>query len=107
MEDASQITEKSEEDRLEMYAKYREQFPRAQAPQRLPLNIATGEKFLSLLEPYLKKALRKGVPPLFVDLRPLYKDPEKIKAIEELCSGYLQNLKESGTFDGKDKVSQV
>ncbi len=30
-------------DKLEMYAGYREKYPRAQAPQRIPLDIAEGE----------------------------------------------------------------
>ena len=38
-----------------------------------------GELFKSLVGKYIKKALHKGVPPLFVDLRPLYKDPEKVR----------------------------
>ena len=41
----------------------------------------------------MKKALRKGVPPLFVDLRPLYKDPKKAAIIEELCLNYANSLK--------------
>ena len=41
----------------------------------------------------MKKALRKGVPPLFVDLRPLYKDHKKAAIIEELCLNYANSLK--------------
>ena len=52
-----------------------------------------GESFRELVDTYLKKALRKGVPPLFVDLRPLYKDPKKVVAIEELCLNYATSLK--------------
>ena len=49
---------------------------------------------------YLKKALRKGVPPLFVDLRPLYKDPNKVAIIEELCLNYSNSLKsDEGSFE--------
>ena len=33
----------SEEDKLAMYAEYREKFPKAQAPRRLPLNDAHGK----------------------------------------------------------------
>ena len=43
----------------------------------------------------MKKALRKGIPPLFVDLRPLYNDPAKVAIIEELCLNYATCLKSS------------
>ena len=53
-----------------------------------------------MLDKYMRKALRKGIPPLFVDLRPLYKSESKATIIEELCQGnfdlkfaYLQNTK--------------
>ena len=39
--------------------------------------------------------LLRGVPPLFVDLRPLYADQAKMGIIEELCQGYYDNLKSS------------
>ena len=62
--------------------------------------IFIGNAFRELVDSYLKKALRKGVPPLFVDLRPLYKDPQKVAAIEELCLSYATSLKsEEGSFD--------
>ena len=34
---------KSEESQLAMYAEYRKMFPKAQAPQRLPMNFAHGK----------------------------------------------------------------
>ena len=40
-----------------------------------------------MLDKYMRKALRKGIPPLFVDLRPLYKSESKATIIEELCQG--------------------
>lgn len=54
---------------------------------------------------YIKKALRKGIPPLFVDLKPLYKDPLKAQIIEDLCLSYQTNLVSGSSFDiakGKD-----
>ena len=48
----------------------------------------------------MKKALRKGIPPLFVDLRPLYKDSANMAAIEDLCLNYASSLKsDEGSFD--------
>jgi peptide alpha-N-acetyltransferase len=68
----------TETDRLRIYTELQERFPRAQAPRRLPLNFLTGEEFESRLHKHVSNALRKGVPPLFVDLRPLYSVPEKV-----------------------------
>lgn len=75
---------------------FSDRFPRAQVPKRLPLNYARGEVLVSLLDPYLRAALQKGVPPLFTDILSLYDDPERIKIIENLMYGYLKNLKETG-----------
>jgi len=92
----------SDEQKLELFAKAKEQYPRAQAPQRLALDVAKGSAFRDLLSPYMQKAIRKGVPPLFVDLRPLYADPDKAAAIEKLCNEFLANLRSTaGSFDAE------
>ena len=75
--------------------------------------MLVGDDFIRLLDPYMKKALRKGIPPLFVDLRPLYADPDKVKATEELCLKYLTNLKTHTRFDdggsegGKEPITAL
>lgn len=46
----------------------------------------------------MRAGLRKGVPSLFVNLKKLYDNPHKEKVIEQLAEGYLQCLKEYGTF---------
>ncbi len=43
MEEALRLSEPKQ--RLDMYAGYREKYPRAQAPQRIPLAIAEGLSF--------------------------------------------------------------
>lgn len=67
----------------------------------MPLDMAEGQTFKALLEQYVKKALRKGIPPLFVDLRPLYSDPSKVRIIEDLIETYCANLKANTTFNGE------
>ena len=79
LEVATQST--SIEAKLRLYAEMAEKYPKAQAPQRLPLDMAEGMAFKGLLENYMKKALRKGIPPLFVDLRPLYSDANKVSVM--------------------------
>lgn len=49
----------------------------------------------------MQKALSKGVPPLFVDLRSLYEDKSKASIIEELCLGYVESLKKCGKYNDK------
>jgi hypothetical protein len=105
----------SEEERLAFYAEMANTYPRAQAPRRIPLAVARGDDFRRLVDRYdthytvcksvhlyfyrlsvrryLRKALTKGVPPLFVDLKPLYEDEEKVGIIEELIQSYLDNLR--------------
>ena len=91
------------EAKLALYKELGDKYPKAQSPQRLSLDIAEGETFKGLLDAYMKKALRKGIPPLFVDLRPLYKDEAKVKIIQELCQGYHDNLKGQRSFDTDGK----
>jgi len=87
------------EAKLSLLAEMGEKYPKAQSPQRLSLDIADGEVFRNMLDKYMKKALRKGIPPLFVDLRPLYNSESKAVIIEDICQGYYDNLKTHDSFD--------
>lgn len=60
--------------------------------------LLTGEQFRILVDKYLRQGLHKGVPPLFVDLRSLYKDPEKVEVIERLVLQYVDALQKIGKF---------
>lgn len=86
------------EDIVDFYLKYAEIFPRAMPPRRLPLNFAADEQFKSLADKYMRKALSKGVPPLFVDLRSLYTDKSKVELIETLLMQYVEGLKKIGKY---------
>ncbi|KAH9373691.1 hypothetical protein HPB48_018664 [Haemaphysalis longicornis] len=99
-------TREGVEDELQLFEEAQEKFPRAQTPRRLPLNFATGEQFRALVDKYMRKALHKGVPPLFVDLRPLYTSPERVKIIEQLLTGYVSALKKYEVFSEKEKDSE-
>ena len=76
-------------------------------PKRLPLNIASGDIFKSLVDAYLRKNLRKGVPPLFVSVRSLYTDEAKVKVIQDLFVEYHDNLNKSGHFSLADKEANL
>ncbi|XP_054721181.1 N-alpha-acetyltransferase 15, NatA auxiliary subunit-like [Uloborus diversus] len=102
LEDARQAV--SVDDKMAIYNEFQEKFPRSQTPQRRPLDFTSGELFKKLVGNYIQKAIHKGVPPLFVDLRPLYKDPEKAQTIGELVLSYVDCLTRHDVFteDGKN-----
>ncbi|KAF8156996.1 NMDA receptor-regulated protein 1-domain-containing protein [Crassisporium funariophilum] len=61
-----------------------DQLPRAAAPRRLQLTIASGDEFRNLIKPYITKGLTRGIPSLFADLKALYADQEKQRIIEDV-----------------------
>lgn len=62
-----------------------------------------GEIFEKMADEYLRKMLRKGVPPAFVTMNGLYKDPEKVTIIERLLTGYLESLESVSKFSAEGK----
>ncbi|KAK0446042.1 NMDA receptor-regulated protein 1-domain-containing protein [Desarmillaria tabescens] len=60
------------------------QIPRANAPRRLALSFASGDRFKDLAKPYLLSGFTKGIPSLFADIKLLYKDPIKLGQIQAL-----------------------
>ncbi|CAI9732064.1 N-alpha-acetyltransferase 15, auxiliary subunit-like [Octopus vulgaris] len=85
-------------DRLKYYNEVSTKFPKASLPKRVPLSFTMGEVFKTQIDQYLCAALHKGVPPLFIRLKELYKSPEKVKIIEDLIHGYLDCLKSHERF---------
>ncbi|KAH8373849.1 N-alpha-acetyltransferase 16, NatA auxiliary subunit [Drosophila serrata] len=97
---ARQVTEPSAV--VAIYRVFQEQYPRALCPRRLPLNIANGDEFRVVADEYLRRGLRKGIPPLFVNVRTLHQVSEKAATIEELMLQYYENLTRSGHFSRED-----
>ncbi|XP_012285201.1 N-alpha-acetyltransferase 15, NatA auxiliary subunit [Orussus abietinus] len=93
----------TQEETLRMLQRYEELFPRALAPRRLQLNYAIGEQFKTLVDRYLRRGLHKGVPPLFVNLRSLYTDQEKVDTVQSLLLEYKDALKAHGHFSDLEK----
>jgi tetratricopeptide (TPR) repeat protein len=85
------VTDENREKALEMLRGYfNVQF--ATAPYRLALHVATGQEFKDLIKPYLTNALTKGIPSLFADLKPLYRDPAKRQVIEDTVEEFRATL---------------
>ncbi|KAF8271885.1 NMDA receptor-regulated protein 1-domain-containing protein [Lactarius quietus] len=70
------------------------QNPRTLTPKRLELTVASVDDFKPLANMYLLQGLNKGIPSLFVDLKPLYHDIQKRAIVEELVESYRQVLEE-------------
>jgi len=96
----------TESTRLEIYTIYRKKYPKSEAPIRLPLNFVTGAVFRSLVDEHLRIALKKGVPPLFTNLRSLYGDKEKVAIIEDLVLGFSVTLDSMNKFNEADEDLQ-
>ena len=90
---------KTIDERMAIYMEYQEKYPRAHATKKLPLFFLTGKRFEAKLINYMKAALRKGVPPLFVELRPLYAVPEKFEVIDKIVNEFLVNLQNVSSFE--------
>ncbi|KAJ6571727.1 N-terminal acetyltransferase A, auxiliary subunit [Mycena capillaripes] len=78
-------TDASAPQALTVLQEFSTQIPRATAPRRLALAIASSDHFRELLTPYLLSGLKKGVPSLFSDIKGLYQDQPKQQIIEEVA----------------------
>lgn len=74
-----------------LYASCSEQYPKSDAPRRIPLSFLTGEDFRKAADDYLRRMLGKGVPSTFNNIKALYSDRSKQEIIQELAEGYHKN----------------
>ncbi|PNH10937.1 N-terminal acetyltransferase A complex subunit nat1 [Tetrabaena socialis] len=72
------------------------QYPGSSACRRIPLDFKVGESFRAALDAYLRRGLTRGVPSLYVDVRPLMADPAKRQVVQELVEGYRDSLRRWG-----------
>ncbi|XP_055523515.1 N-alpha-acetyltransferase 15, NatA auxiliary subunit [Wyeomyia smithii] len=92
---------------IEAYEQIQVEYPQSFCAKRLPLDVAQGDEFRALVDEHLRRNIRKGVPPLFVNLTSLYKDKQKVHVITKLVEGYYQNLTSSGYFSTTDKEQRL
>lgn len=55
---------------------------------------------MSAVRSYLLNGFNRGVPSLFVDLRPLYSDEEKRVIVEEIVEGFREEIEKGGSIPG-------
>ena len=85
-----------------LYAELQQRFPSSTVCRRLPRDFARDlEYFQKAFVDYVSPYLRKGVPSLFADLKPLCERPELCKRIGENISSWLCSLEQSGRFPGE------
>ncbi len=87
-------------ERLEEFAI---QLPRANAPRRLQLNLASSDKFRELVKPYITQGLEKGIPSLFADLKALYVNKEKREVIEDVVDSLREEYTPTATTSSQYK----
>ncbi|KAF8842021.1 N-terminal acetyltransferase A, auxiliary subunit [Paxillus ammoniavirescens] len=95
--DFDNLTEESRAKALEILAQFSTKNPKANTPRRLALTVAQGDKFKELVTPYLERALRKGIPSLFSDIKKLYTDPFKLRSIEHIVEDIRSRASPNGT----------
>lgn len=79
------------------------QLPKAAAPRRIALSLATVEEFKDLVKPYLISGFTKGIPSLFADIKSLYVNKEKQKVVE----GTVEAAREEFSQDGSSLAASV
>ena len=84
---------------LSLYQSLQSTYPKASLIRRLPLDFTSGPTFVSLLSPYMKSFIRRAIPSLFVDLKPLYSNAEKAQQIEQLVMSFLTHLRSERRFE--------
>mmetsp|Transcript_21228 Transcript_21228/g.50279 ORF Transcript_21228/g.50279 Transcript_21228/m.50279 type:complete len:845 (-) Transcript_21228:22-2556(-) len=93
-----------QEELLGLYKELQAADPRCACMRRMPLDFLTGPRFKEAFAAYVTPALRKGVPSLFSDVKPLYKDKAKIALIEEVMTANLASLRKDQKLDGAEEV---
>ena len=106
------LTDESRTKALGILDEFSSKHPKANTHQRLALTIADGEpglhrplrpspfpgeKFKELVKPYLERALQKGIPSLFSDVKNLYTDPFKLQSIQDMIEDIRSSVSQPST----------
>jgi len=97
-----EVDEATETTLKRLYEELQHQHPKSSVCRRLPLDFARDTThFRVAAKTYMLPPLRKGVPSLFADLKPLYAHPDKAKALGDIFSDWLETLLASGCLRGE------
>ena len=97
-----EMPEGAEEKLRALYNELQQLLPRSSICRRIPLDIARSEEyFREVAAHYILPLVRKGVPALFADVKPLYTDRLKGQILGELFKGWLDGLEADGCMPGE------
>ncbi|KAI0341366.1 N-terminal acetyltransferase A, auxiliary subunit [Trametopsis cervina] len=91
----SAVTDDNRGEILSILRDFSQNLPRAAAPRRLALDVALGDDFRELAEPYLITGIEKGIPSIFADIKSLYRDPYKLETIASIVEAHRSKFAES------------
>lgn len=93
LETALGTSDRSPDVRLKLYEKLAKFYPRSDPPKFLPLTFlpASHPSFVVKAKEYVLTQLQRGVPATFVNVKPLYKNKEKLAVIQEFVLDFFQN----------------
>jgi len=97
---SAEVTAESEATLAALYSKLQKAYPKSQACMRLPLDFTRSPPaFAAALDAYARSYVRKGVPSLFADLKPLCAEGAWSRALfGEIVAGWVAALEATGTF---------
>ena len=96
------VSSEAEAKLSELYAALQAQFPRSEMSRRLPLDfVRSVGAFRAALTTYCLPVLRKGVPSLYANLKPLAKAPWRREAMGALFGEWLSSLEATGCLPGE------
>lgn len=89
-----------------LYQNIQLKYPRSQVPFKLPLQVIdTPERFKPLVDAYLRKAIKKCLPALFRNLRPVY-NKEYDRMVSKINQDYIRHYhsdKKRSSTNGSDE----
>eukprot|EP00658_Telonema_sp_P-2_P001362 TRINITY_DN1050_c0_g1_i5.p1 TRINITY_DN1050_c0_g1~~TRINITY_DN1050_c0_g1_i5.p1 ORF type:complete len:790 (-),score=238.19 TRINITY_DN1050_c0_g1_i5:374-2743(-) len=96
------LCETAQDRLLEEYEGLKTKYPRSNAPLRICLDFTTGSAFKKCADVFVRKFLRRGIPSLFSDLKPLYTDSSKVELLSSLYLELHDSLEKTGCFPASD-----
>lgn len=94
LEQALSIDSQDEANRLNLYKNLQHKYPRSQVPFKIPLNFVNSpERFKPIVDEYLRKSIRKCLPALFRNMKPVYQS-EFDRKVAYMNKLFLVNGKE-------------
>ena len=86
----------------DLYAELQHHYPRSAVCRRIPLDFARDPDYFRIAaKTYMLPPLRKGVPSLFADIKPLYAIPAKGQALGAIFSEWLSSIETTGCLKGE------